>query len=300
MHDHRPTVLIMGVTGQTGRVLLEEFGRDPGEVRLRVAARETADVEKLKAEGRGAVRLDLDDPRTFAQALAGVDRLFLLTGYSVAMLHQSKTLVDAARKARVSHIVHQGIFGNWDCTDPLVSWHQMIERYIEASGIAWTHLRPIFFMENLTGITPVTGGTFPVFFEDRRAGWIALKDVAVVAATALRQGPRRHGGQDYWLSTEVLNGPEVAEILTEVLGRPIRCDVRGPADLEALLAHPQSPMEPNYGAAVVEFMRQVIDGRMGYIGTVRDDVPFITGRPSTTLRQWAIENREALLRSSNG
>ena len=98
----------------------------------------------------------------------------------------------------------------------------------------------------------------------------------------------------------MLNGPEVAEILTEVLGRPIRCDVSGPDDLEAMLANPQSPMEPNYGAAVVEFMRQVIDGRMGYIGTVRDDVPFITGRPSTTLRQWAIENREALLRSSNG
>ncbi len=300
MYDHRPTVLVLGVTGQTGRALLEEFDRDPGEVLLRVAARKPADVEKLKAEGREAVRLDLDDPRTFAQALAGVDRLFLLTGYSVAMLHQSKTLVDAARKARVSHIVHQGIFGNWDCTDPLVAWHQMIERYIEASGIAWTHLRPIFFMENLTGITPVTDGTFPVFYEDRRAGWIALKDVAAVAATVLRQGPRRHGGQDYWLSTEVLNGPEVAEILTEVLGRPIRCDVRGPDDLEALLADPQSPMEPNYGAAVVEFMRQVIDGRMGYIGTVRDDVPFITGRPSTTLRQWATENREALLRSSNG
>ena len=131
----------------------------------------------------------------------------------------------------------------------------MIERYIEASGIAWTHLRPVFFMKNLTGITPVTDGTFPVFYEDRRAGWIALKDVAAVAATALRQGPRRHGGQDYWLSTEVLNGPEVAEILTEVLGRPIRCDVSGPGDLEALLANPDSPMEPDYGAAVVEIGR---------------------------------------------
>ena len=117
----------MGVTGQTGRLLLEEFDRDPGEVRLRVAARKPADVEKLKAEGREAVRLDLDDPRTFAQALAGVDRLFLLTGYTVAMLHQSKMLVDAARKARVSHIVHQGIFANWDCTDPLLAWHEMIE-----------------------------------------------------------------------------------------------------------------------------------------------------------------------------
>jgi NAD(P)H dehydrogenase (quinone) len=124
--------------------------------------------------------------------------------------------------------------------------------------------------------------------------------VAAVAATALREGPRRHGGKDYWLSTESLNGPEAAEILTEVLGRPIRCDVKGPADLETLLAMPQFPMEPNYGAAAVEFMRQVVDGRMAYIGTVRDDVPFVTGRPSTPFRQWATENRETLLRIANG
>jgi NAD(P)H dehydrogenase (quinone) len=33
---------------------------------------------------------------------------------------------------------------------------------------------------------------------------------------------------------------------------------------------------------------------MGYIGTVRDDVEFVTGRPSISLRQWATENRDRL------
>jgi NAD(P)H dehydrogenase (quinone) len=81
---------------------------------------------------------------------------------------------------------------------------------------------------------------------------------------------------------------------------PIVCDVKRPDDLKALLAHPQSSMEPNYGAAVVEFMWQIIDGRMGYIGTVRDDVPFVTGRASTSFRQWATENRDTLLRLTKG
>jgi NAD(P)H dehydrogenase (quinone) len=134
MTPDNPTILLMGVTGQTGRLLLEEFDRDPRGVRLRVAARKPGDVEKMRSAGRDAVRLDLDDPRTFAQALAGVDRLFLLTAYTVAMLHQSKMLVDAARKARVSHIVHQGILANWDCTDPHFAWHQMI-RLLAAYGV---------------------------------------------------------------------------------------------------------------------------------------------------------------------
>jgi NAD(P)H dehydrogenase (quinone) len=81
MSDRQPTVLIMGVTGQTGRQLLRELDREPGGVCLRVAARKQVDVEKLQGAGREAVRLDLDDPHTFATALAGVDRLFLLTGY---------------------------------------------------------------------------------------------------------------------------------------------------------------------------------------------------------------------------
>ena len=75
------------------------------------------------------------------------------------MLVQSKTLVDAARKAGVRHIVHLGIFGQWDCTDPHFAWHQMIEKYIEASGIAWTHLHPNVFMDNLLTFFAPRGGT---------------------------------------------------------------------------------------------------------------------------------------------
>jgi uncharacterized protein YbjT (DUF2867 family) len=195
----------------------------------------------------------------------------------------------------VRHVVHQGIFGNWDCTDPHFAWHQLVERYIEGSGLAWTHLHPNVFMELLSNMTPVRGGAFSVFWGDRRVGWVAVRDIAAVAAAVLRDGPERHGGKDYWLSTEVASGPEVASIFSEVLGQEVRCEVRGPDDFKAMFTQGAVPVESWYAEGAVEFTRQVIDGRMGYIGTVRDDVPFVTGRPSTTLRQWAEMNRERLL-----
>src|SRR5208282_2797794 len=74
--NRKPTILVLGVTGQTGRLIVAELDHDPGGVQVRLAARRPEQVERLKAEGRDAVLLDLDDPRTFGQTLAGVDRLF--------------------------------------------------------------------------------------------------------------------------------------------------------------------------------------------------------------------------------
>jgi NAD(P)H dehydrogenase (quinone) len=97
------------------------------------------------------------------------------------------------------------------------------------------------------------------------------------------------------MSTEALNGAEAAAILSEVLEQKIHCDYKQPEDLRELLMSSEIPVEPNYAEAGAEFMRQVMDGRMGYIGSVRDDVQFITGKPSTSFKQWAIENCDRLL-----
>src|SRR4051812_13116580 len=144
----KPTVLVLGSSGQVGKLVVKELERFPG-VHVRLTSRRPGEVEQLRAGGRDAVLLDMDDPSTFALAMAGVDRLFLLTGYTVAMVTQSKTLVDAAKKAGVKHVVHLGVFAEWDCTDPHFVWHQLIESYIKASGLAWTHLHPNVFMDNL-------------------------------------------------------------------------------------------------------------------------------------------------------
>src|SRR5258708_9682565 len=80
------------------------------------------------------------------------------------MLAQSKTFIDAARKARVQHIVHLGVFGHWDCTDPHIAWHELVETYIEASGTAWTHIHPNMFMEQIPKFMKIRNDRFSVFW----------------------------------------------------------------------------------------------------------------------------------------
>src|SRR5271163_4286904 len=94
---HKPTALIIGSTGQVGRKIINQLDSRP-EVNIRLTSRRPEEVSRLRSEGRDVVYFDLDNPKTFGVALAGVDRLFLLTGYTVAMVAQSKNLVDAAKK----------------------------------------------------------------------------------------------------------------------------------------------------------------------------------------------------------
>ena len=171
----KTTILVLGATGMNGKLIVQQMKESDefkaGDFVLRLASRRMEQVDEWNEEGIvTAVYMDLDDPKTFGPALAGVDRIFILTGYTVDMLVQAKTLVDACVKAGVSHIVHLGVFGNWDTTDAHFAWHQLIETYIKASGINWTNLHPNYFMEMLLGLTAIRNDSFPVFPRDKPLG----------------------------------------------------------------------------------------------------------------------------------
>ena len=145
MAMNKPIVLVLGVTGQLGKLIADKICNTDAAT-LRVASRKKEQLETLKQKYGQAVYLDLDDPRTFPEALKNVDRLFLLTGYTVNMLVQSKAMVDASKKAGVKHSVHLGVFTpQFDCYDPHFAWHQMVEAYIKESGIPYTFLHPNVF-----------------------------------------------------------------------------------------------------------------------------------------------------------
>ena len=95
----------------------------------------------------------------------------------------------------------------------------MIECYIEGSGVVWTHLHPNFFMQNILTTLGLPNGQLRWPMGHKRVGWIAAEDLADISATVLAGGPAMHGGQNYFLSTDVLNGQEAAAILSEILGR---------------------------------------------------------------------------------
>src|SRR5258706_12688089 len=102
------SLLVLGVTGQVGTLVAQHLKRSG--VHFSVGTRRKANLEELAHQFGASRFIDLDDPRTFDEALKNVTGLFLITGYTVDMLVQSKTLIDAAKRTGVKHIVHHGAF----------------------------------------------------------------------------------------------------------------------------------------------------------------------------------------------
>ena len=92
----KPKILITGATDQVGKGVIPYLTADPS-VEVIAAVRSPKMAAHL---GIFVVYLDLDQVDTMAPALKGIDRLFVVTGYTIDMLRQSKDLLNAAKASR--------------------------------------------------------------------------------------------------------------------------------------------------------------------------------------------------------
>src|SRR6266481_2800929 len=290
-------LLVLGATGQVGKLVADNLKRRGAN--FSVGSRRKANLEEI-ADQFGASRfIDLDDPRTFNEALKNITGIFLIGGYTVDLLVQSKSLIDAAKRNGVSHIVHLGAFtAEHDSYTTVFAWHQMIEAYLHVSGIAWTNLHPNIFMQNLLSINPVKRGLYNSF-TSKALGFTALEDVAEAAALILLEGPEKHGGKDYWFSADALAPDQVAETLTAATGHKFTADVRDVESFAKEVGGPGSTFESGYAKGGPQFFREVEHGRMAYIGTVVDDTKKLLGREPLLLRDWAKLHANELLEAAS-
>lgn len=224
-----PKILITGATGQVGSKTID-FLLSTKEIQLVAAVRSPEKAAPFTAQGIATVILDFDDESTHLSALKDIDRILIVTGYTVDMLRQSKALLDNAKKAGVKHVVHLGACGRDDTTVAHWAWHQLIERYIEWSGFSYTHLRPETFMQNVLsygGKRAIENGIIHAYVEGARLSWVDVDDVAQVAALALAY-PEVHGGQTYRLGYDAITFDEMAGLMTSVVGKPFHYEPLSP------------------------------------------------------------------------
>lgn len=222
-------VLVTGATGQVGGKTID-YLLPHKDIEIIAAVRSREMAGQFTDRGIKTVLLDFDDTSTHLPAFEGIHSLFIVTGYTVDMLRQSKVLVDNAKKANIKHIVHLGACGPDDATVGHWVWHQLVERYIEWSGFSFTHLRPQDFMQNLLSYgneKAIKNGVINGYVDDATLSWVDVENVAEVAALSLIN-PEKHNGKTYRLSYDALNFAEIAELMTSIVGQPFRYEALSP------------------------------------------------------------------------
>ncbi|GGY01212.1 NmrA family NAD(P)-binding protein [Streptomyces hiroshimensis] len=288
------TIVITTPTGHVGsrvvRLLLQ------AGVRPRVLVR---DPDRLDEETRVRVdarRGDLADAGFVREAVAGARSVFWVdpTPHTTAdpietSLRTAAPLVEAARAGEVGRVVLLSSIGaekrhGVGHIDALAG----IEERLDATGADVLHLRCAYFFTNLLfDLEGLSQGVLTTAFDpDRPMPWVDPRDIGDVAAARLLS--------DTWQGrvVQAVHGPEdltfnqVARILTEALGRPVRLNpVSDGAARDALRAAGLPP--------------SAVEGIAGMATGSRDLVPeqprdLLTTTP-TSLSGWAHARLRPLL-----
>lgn len=226
------SVIVVGATGNVGLETTTLLAEDGG-VNVYAATRsmESSIAAFIGIEGIKHVALDLTKPNSFGPALAAAkpDRMLLVRPPQIGDPSVCTALLDAAVQAGVKHVVFLSVQGAGD--NKMVP-HHAIEKHLEVlasrSAVTYTFIRPSFFMQNMTGANHLPDirdrGVIDVPAGGGATSFVDARDVGAVAAAVLL-APEAHANKAYTITgskADVLTYDQVATILSNVCGRPIR------------------------------------------------------------------------------
>ncbi|MET0552237.1 MAG: SDR family oxidoreductase [Vicinamibacteria bacterium] len=214
-------ILVTGASGTVGTEVVKALVARRAPVRAGYRTR----PQNVPA-GVESAALDYDRAETLAPALRGVESVFLLSSTTspAELLEREARVVDEAKRAGVKRVVKLSVIGAPEGRFQVARWHRPVEQYVEASGLAWTHLRPNGFMQNLfnyKGDTLRGQSALYAAVGDAAVSHVDARDIGAAAARVLTEGG--HEGKAYDLTgPAALTYGQIAEALTTALGRAVR------------------------------------------------------------------------------
>lgn len=284
------TTLVVGATGGIGSHLVPAL--QARGVRVRAMTR-TPERAATLPEGVEPVLGDLNDPRAVADALRGVDAVFLNTPSAPDAAAVQTRFAERARHAGVRRLVLLSQYAaRADSPVRFLRWHAEVESHVRALGLGeWTALRPNLFLQGLLGFAGMirTEGWFGAPIGDAAVSAVDTRDIADAAAVVLTEPG--HSGRTYTLTgPRAVTHAEIARALSEATGSEIAfADV--PPD--AFAASLRGMLPPWQADGLVEDYAHYARGEAAEVHT---DVADLTGRPARDLTDFARDHAAAFAR----
>ncbi|MGA3149876.1 MAG: NmrA family NAD(P)-binding protein [Acidimicrobiales bacterium] len=263
-------MLILGGSGRTGYLIAKQL-TDRG-VGACTASRHGSDLH-----------FDWDEPSTYADALDGGDRVYLVTPtMRIRYVDPVSKFLDLAEAAGVSHVTLLSTY-NGDRAPQDVDVAAVEDQVANREGFTHTILRPAWVMQNFTDDhLPIVDGLLIVPSGGGAEAFVDALDIAEVAVETLLH-PAEHAGAAYSLTgPEALTFDDVATTITAVSRRPVTYQ---DIDQEVWINGAIAAGVPADYAKMLKWLTGSIIAGQG--STPSGDVETVIGRSATSFEAFA-------------
>lgn len=220
-------VLVTGATGSQGGAVVQALLRQGQKVRAMTRNAASSAAVRLSRQGAEVVTGNFTDQESLVRAANGVDTIFTMTTPFEAGLAgetaQGVAITDAARMSGVGHLVYSSVGSADQATGiPHFDSKYEVEKYIVSSGVPYTIIAPVYFMDNL-----IQPWTLPSLSQGKLAlampaayllQQISVADIGAFAAAIIE---RREAvfGQRFDIAGDEISGNDSVAVLSKVTGR---------------------------------------------------------------------------------
>src|SRR5437879_8943287 len=191
-------VLVTGATGTRGGHLVRELLNRGHSIRALTRKPESAGAAALAARGVTIVTGDFEDQGSLERAARGVDTVFAMsTPFESGAKTETRegiNIVRAASAVGVSHLVYSSVAGARATGIPHFDSKFEVEQAIRRSGVPFTIVAPVFFMENFLADWMAAGiakGSIAMALPaTRRLQQIAVADIERFTALVIERRER--------------------------------------------------------------------------------------------------------------
>lgn len=273
-------IAVTGATGHLGRLVVQELLKSIPAQDTVAIVRNSAKAADLAALGVDVRVASYDNPAALETALAGVDRLLLISSSEVGQrVQQHQNVIDAAKAAGVQFIAYTSAPMAATTSLILAPDHKATEELLFTSGIDFAILRNNWYTENYLqqlNTARHTGKVVAAAGEGQVAS-ASRADYAAGAAAVLLDGS--HVGRIYELGGDYAwTYDDLAAAIEEVIGQPVTYE---PVDAATLVEILQGVGLDEGTAGFVAALDTNIAA--GVLSEVTHDLSRLIGRPTTPL-----------------
>jgi len=221
-------IVVTGATGKLGRLIVEQLLTKIPVNQVGISVRDPDKAQNLAQRGVRVRHGDFDHPESLSAAFDGALQVLVVSSnaraYGGDPTRQQRAAIEAARAAGARRIVYTSHMGvNASSAFAPMHDHAVAEAMLRDSGIAWTALRNGFYASTVPMMVgdAVSSGIL-VAPRDGKVSWTAHSDLAAAAVAVLLQEGRFEGPTPPLTASQALNLDEVAAMLADIHGKPVR------------------------------------------------------------------------------